>query len=515
MLKKHSPLVLAILDGYGIARPSRGNAIRQADTPTMDALARQFPSTVLAAAGTDVGLPAGQAGNSEAGHLNIGGGRVVLQDSVRISRAITDGTFFKNPALLQAIQAAQSRRSKLHLMGLVSAEQSAHADPDHLLALLTLVRLKRVPRVFLHLFTDGRDANPTRGLSLVEKLERGLPPNVKIATIMGRSYAMDRKKDWKRTALAYHCLTHGEGLSSATALEAVRDAYERGQTDEFIFPTVIASMAKTGRIGPRDSVIFFNLRSDRARQLTKAFVQSSFNARNPGAFRRKVALPRLRFIAMTDFGPDLGPVPTAFPSIDVQDAFPIAVADRRQLYIAESEKFAHITYFFNGGFDHPIAGEERVGVPSPPVIRYDATPAMSAPAITDVALKSLLRGTKDVIVLNYANADMLGHTGDLIAAIRSVEALDRELGRLWKAVSARGGMFAVTADHGNAEQMIDPKTGDVHTEHTANPVPFIVASRRHARRRLRSGRLADVAPTILQALGRTLPPLMTGQSLWS
>lgn len=515
MSETRPPLVLAILDGYGLAPPSRGNAIRQADTPTMDALTRQFPSTRLAAAGPDVGLPAGQVGNSEAGHLNIGGGRVVLQDSVRISRAITNGTFFKNPALLQAIQAAVTRRSKLHLMGLVSAEQSAHADPDHLLALLTLVRLKRVPRVFLHLFTDGRDANPTRGLSLVEKIERGLPSNVTVATIMGRSYAMDRKKDWKRTALAYHCLTRGEGLSAATALEAVRDGYERGQTDEFIFPTVITPVAKTGRIGPRDSVIFFNLRSDRARQLTKAFVQANFNARNPGAFRRKVALTRIRFIAMTDFGPDLGPVLTAFPSIDVQDSFPIAVADRRQLYIAESEKYAHMTYFFNGGFDHPIAGEERVVVPSPPVIRYDATPAMSASAITDVALKYLARRTKDVIGLNYANADMLGHTGDLIAAIRGVEVLDRELGRLWKAVSARGGLFVVTGDHGNAEQMIDPATGGVHTEHTANPVPLIIASRTLSRRRLRPGRLADVAPTILQALGRRPPSLMTGQSLWS
>lgn len=510
------PLVLVIVDGYGLAPVSRGNAIASARTPHLDRLFAQFPTTRLAASGPDVGLPRGQVGNSEAGHLNIGAGRVVLQDSVQISRAISDGTFFKNPALLEAVQAVRQRQTALHVMGLVSAEQSAHADPDHLVALLTFLRLRRVPRVYLHLFTDGRDANPTRGLSLIHTLERGLPRTAHIATVMGRSYAMDRKKDWKRTALAYHALTIGQGLSTSSAGEAVRDAYERGQTDEFIFPTVIAPYAKSGRIGQRDSIIFFNLRSDRARQLTKAFIQPGFNAKNPGSFRRKVVLQRLRFIAMTDFGPDLGPVLTAFPSADVHDAFPIAIADLQQLYVAEAEKYAHVTFFFNGGFDHPIAGEQRVVVPSPSVVRYDATPAMSAPAISEVVLRSLAARKHDVMVLNYANPDMLGHTGNLLATIQAIEALDHEVGRLAKAVSARGGTLVVTSDHGNAEQMLDPKTGQVDTEHTSNPVPFVVSHRSLTPRpRLAAGRLADVAPTLLSWLGRRPPELMNGVSLWS
>ncbi len=509
------PVVFIILDGYGIAPPSQGNAISLARKPNLDALFAQYPSTQLTASGEAVGLPKNQAGNSEAGHMNIGAGRVVLQDSVRISRSISDGTFFKNPALLQAVQAAIARRTKLHLMGLVSADQSAHADPDHLVALLTLMRLKKVPRVYLHLFTDGRDANPRRGLSLVHNLTNGLTPRMHIASVIGRSYAMDRKKDWRRTKQAYDCLTRGIGLQAPDPLTAVRNAYERSETDEFILPTVMTPFAKTGRITDRDVVIFFNLRSDRARQLTKAFIQPRFNAMNPGSFRRSVVMHRLRFIAMTDFGPDLGPTLTAFPSQDVRETLPVVLSNLKQLYVAETEKYAHMTYFFNGGYDHPIAGEERVVVPSPNLMHYDAEPAMSAPQITDRVLAALESGTVQFIALNYANADMIGHTGNLLATIKAVEILDREISRIAKSVLKRKGLLMVTGDHGNAEMMLGPN-GDVHTEHTSNPVPLLIAGPglTSSGHRLRSGKLGDIAPTLLTVLRRTTPSLMSGERLW-
>lgn len=514
-MRAKSLVVLLILDGYGVAPPSRGNAITQAKKPVLDDLFRRFPTTTLAASGEAVGLPLNQSGNSEAGHLNIGAGRVVLQDVVRISRSIASGTFFKNPALLQAVQAAVSRRSKLHLMGLVSADQSAHADPDHLVALLTLLRLKRVPRVYLHLFTDGRDANPHRGLSLIQRLANGLSPSMHIASIIGRAYAMDRKKDWKRTAMAYDCLTQGVGLRAADPLQAVQFAYERGETDEFVLPTVITPFAKTGRIAERDVVIFFNLRSDRARQLTKAFIQPRFNAMNPGSFRRRPVLRRLRFITMTDFGPDLGPILTAFPSEDVRETLPVTLSDLRQLYVAETEKYAHITYFFNGGYDHSIAGEERVAVPSPSVVHYEATPEMGAPAIADQVLKAVRRGGYGFIGANFANADMLGHTGNLLAAVKSIEILDRQIGKIASAVFTKGGTLVVTGDHGNAEEMVDVKTGAVNTEHSANPVPLVIANPTlTGQSRLVVGKLSDIAPTLLVAMGRGAPGLMTGKNLW-
>lgn len=508
-----SPLVLVILDGFGEARPSKANAITVAKTPTLERLLKRSPGTLLAASGSDVGLPADQVGNSEAGHLNIGGGRIVVQDAVRITRAITDGTFFKNPALLEALEHAQRQRKKLHIIGLVSAHQSAHADPDHLLALLTLVRMKRVPRAFLHLFTDGRDANQRAGLRLIDRFTAVLPKNVHIASVIGRHYAMERKKVWRYCERAYDCLTRGSGEVATDAASAVRNAYDRGENDEFVLPTVIEPFVKTGRIGDDDSVIFFNLRSDRARQLTKAFIQPNFNAKNPGSFRRRVVAHRLKFIAMTDFGPDLGPVLTAFPSEDVRDSLPIALTGLKQLYIAETEKYAHMTYFFNGGFDHPVAGEDRLGIPSPDVAQYDAVPEMSAPKITDTVLGFLQAGKYDFYGINYANADMLGHTGNFLATVRAIEVIDAQLARLARAVLERNGTLVVTADHGNAEQMLKAN-GEVDTEHSKNPVPFIFSRAQPDTRRLKRGRLGDIAPTLLAHLGLQKPALMTGENLW-
>ncbi|MBI3115467.1 MAG: 2,3-bisphosphoglycerate-independent phosphoglycerate mutase [Candidatus Kerfeldbacteria bacterium] len=510
-----APIVLVILDGFGWAPRSKGNAIASARTPHFAGLQTSFPSTLLAASGVAVGLPANQVGNSEAGHLNIGGGRVVLQDAVRISRAIDDGTFFKNPALNEAIVHAEQARSKLHIMGLVSAHQSAHANPDHLLALLTLVRKRNVPRVFLHLFTDGRDANPRHGLLLIRQISRGLPPNVKIASIIGRHYAMERKKVWKYTERAYDCLTRGKGEVAPDAVSAVRAAYDRGETDEFVLPTVLARYERTGRIGHRDAVIFFNLRSDRARQLSKAFVQPQFNARNPGSFRRKVVLRQLKFIAMTDFGPDLGPVLTAFPSEDVKNSLPVALTGFSQLYVAETEKYAHMTYFFNGGYDHPVAGEERIAVPSPDVSHYDVAPAMSAASVTREVVRAIDRGI-EFVSANYANADMLGHTGNFLATVQGIEVIDQHLGVIADLVLGRQGTLVVTGDHGNAEQMLQPN-GDVNTEHTNSPVPLVIAQGALVRRphELRSGgRLGDLAPTLLELLGHPKPAVMTGTSLW-
>lgn len=507
------PTVLVILDGFGEARASKANAISVAKKPTIDGLLKQNPSTLLAASGVDVGLPVNQVGNSEAGHLNIGGGRVVIQDAVRVSEAIDDGTFFKNPALLEAIEHAKRKRKKFHIMGLVSAHQSAHADPDHLLALLTLVRMKKVPRVYLHLFTDGRDANPRYGFRLIDRLAAGLPTNVHIASVIGRHYAMERKKVWKYCERAYDCLTRGVGEVAPDSVSAVRNAYDRGETDEFVLPTVINPFAKTGRIGDGDSVVFFNLRSDRARQLTKAFIQPNFNAKNPGSFRRRAVLHGLKFIAMTDFGPDLGPVLTAFPSEDVRNSLPIALTGLKQLYIAETEKYAHMTYFFNGGFDHPIAGEDRVVISSPNVAHYDAVPEMSAVKITDTVLGFVKSGRYDFYGINYANADMLGHTGNFLATVKAIEVIDEQLARLSQMVFAQKGIFIVTADHGNAEQMLKAN-GEVDTEHSRNPVPFIISHGGRDSRRMKPGRLGDIAPTLLADLGLQKPAVMTGKSLW-
>ncbi len=517
------PVVLLIMDGWGIAPKSEANGIELAKKPIFDNLWETYGHTQLAAAGPEVGLPSGQAGNSEAGHMNIGAGRVVDQDSVQISKSINTGQFFKNAAFTAALKHVTEHQSDLHIMGMLSNGHSAHSDPDHLLALLSWARLKKIKNVYLHLFTDGRDSLPRSALKTMEALMRSLKNNESkdkktrsgewIATVTGRFYAMDRKKDWSRTGAAYHAMVSAEGMQARSPQEAITQSYNRNETDEFIPPYVIVRGGKPiATIKDNDAVIFFNLRSDRARQLAKPFVQKEFNTLNPGGFKRKKVLKNLLFVAMTDFGPDLDSVITAFPSEDLTGTLPMVLHGHKQLYIAEKEKYAHVTYFINGGYADPVAGEDRVMIDSPSVARYDTLPEMSTEKITNRVLQEL--DHYDFIAINFAIPDMVAHTGNIAACITSVEAVDKNLGRLVDAVLQRDGALVVTADHGNAEKMLDLETKEMYTEHTTNPVPFIVVERRASKRRLSAGRLADVAPTVLALLDVKQPKEMTGTCLF-
>ncbi|MFA5995012.1 MAG: 2,3-bisphosphoglycerate-independent phosphoglycerate mutase [Patescibacteria group bacterium] len=500
------PHALIILDGWGIAPASKGNAIAQARTPNFDYLWSHFPHTQLAASGSAVGLPAGRDGNSEAGHMNIGAGRVVEQDAVAVNKQIKSGTFFRNPALLNAIQHAQVRKTKLHLMGMLANRMSAHAYQDHLDALLQLCERNNI-KPYLHLFTDGRDAPPHEAIKLLKGLQDRCKINQQIATIMGRSYAMDRNKHWDNTAKAYHAMVCGVGEQAESAEAAITRSYNRNETDEFIKPYIINS---AGLIESRDSIIFFNLRSDRARQITKTFVQPDFNKRNPGAFRRQKVLRHIKFITMTDFGPDLDHVLSAFPAADLNDTLPIALSPLRQLYIAESEKYAHVTYFFNGGYDHAVNGEKWCKIPSPQNPDYTVVPAMSAENITDHVLKTIKNNAYDFYVINFANADMLGHTGNVAATIKGVEVIDEQLGRLWQ-VFKKSGILFITADHGNAEEMLNLTTQETDTEHSNYPVPFIIT--KPGVKLAKTGQLANIAPTILKVLNIVKPKAMTSKAL--
>lgn len=521
--KKKQPVVLLIIDGWGIAPKSQANAIELAKKPNFDRLWRTYSRTQLKASGKDVGLPATQAGNSEAGHMNIGAGRVLLQDSVYISREINTGKFFKNPAFETAYKHIKKNKSNLHLMGMVTNDQSAHSDPDHLLALLAWSRKKEIENIYLHLFTDGRDSPPHSSLKIVEALMRGLKnkENRKtgkrsgewIATVSGRFYAMDRKKEWSRTAQAYNAMVLCQGKFAKSPQAAITQSYNRQETDEFIPPYVIKRQGKPiAQIKDNDAIIFFNLRSDRARQMSKPFVQKEFIKMNQSGFKRKKVLKNIVFVAMTDFGPDLETIITAYPSEDLTGTLPMALKYRKQLYMAEKEKYAHITYFINGGYADPVAGEDRIMVPSQKVDSYDQKPAMSTAQITARAIKQLKH--YDFIAINFAIPDMIAHTGNLKATIKSVEILDQELYKLKKAVLDQGGILFITSDHGNADKLLDLDTGEMYTEHTDTPVPFIIVDQKKSRRKLRRGRLADVAPTVLKMLGIKKPKEMTGKSLF-
>lgn len=506
--------VLLILDGWGLGRLDNGNAIYLAKTPFIDSLYQKYPWTSLCASGACVGLPSQQVGNSEAGHMNLGAGRVVDQDIIKISKQINTGQFFKNAAFVMAIKNAKKKGAALHLMGLLSNGQSPHSDPDHLLSLLTLARNLHVKKVYLHLFTDGRDSPPRSSLKAVEALERFLRPNEVIATIIGRFYAMDRKKSWERTAWAYDAMTVGRGYKSNSPQEGITRAYNADVTDEFIEPVVIYRRGKmVPRIKDGDSVIFFNLRSDRARQLAKPFVQPLFEKKNPGASRRKEVLQNLVFVAMTDFGPDLSGILTAYPSADVQDALPLVLKGKKQLYVAESEKYAHVTFFFNGGYDHALAGEDWVNISSPMVKSYAQTPAMSTAKIAAKIISGLKK--YDFICANFAAPDMVGHTGDLAAGIKAAEAVDKYVKMVTAAVLKANGVLLLTADHGNLESMLNPKTGEIITEHTTNPVPFFLVKKGLGKRtRLKpSGSLGNVAPTVAKVLNCEKSKLMTKSSL--
>lgn len=510
---KTGPLVLAIVDGWGIAPPGAGNAATQAKTPNLDAWRKNYPYTQLAASGHAVGLTAGQDGNSEAGHMNIGAGRRVAQEDIRISSSIADGTFFRNPAFLAAVHHVESRQSTLHIMGMLGNQQSAHADPDHLLALLLFAQNHHLQNVRVHLFTDGRDSPQYYARDIISKFMPHLG-DARIATVMGRFYAMDRNKTWGRTELAYRAMTEGVAPHTVdSVVEAITHAYQRGESDEFISPTVIRPY--TG-MHDGDAIVFYNLRSDRARQLTKAFVQDQFEAKNRTThpFPRTKTIQHVTFVAMTDFGPDLGPILTAFPAETIGQTLPMVLGDLRQLYIAESEKYAHVTYFLNGGYAEAVANENREMIPSPPIKFYDQAPAMSSVALTNRVVQAVERHEFDVVVVNFAATDMIAHTGNFRAAVQAMETVDTCLGKIAAAVQAQNGVLVVTADHGNIEEMINLDTQEIDTEHSANPVPFILVSDRWRTAQLRAGgALSDIAPTVLALLHRRIPPLMTGRSL--
>ena len=514
--RNDKPVILVVIDGWGIGAEHQGNAIHLAQTPFFDTLGATH-WLQLNASGPSVGLPEGQHGNSEAGHMNLGAGRIVKQDDLRIQGAIDDGTFFTNPALVEAVQHAKRRHSRLHIIGLLTDTQSAHADPIHVYALLDLCARHNVSEVFLHLFTDGRDAPPHHAITLLQRLREKMQPNHKIASLCGRVYAMDRKKEWTHTQKAYQLITEGIGEKARTSEEAVSRNYNKGETDEFMAPSVIID--ENGKpiatIRDNDSIIFFNLRSDRARQLTKAFMQSDFESANPGAFTRGVKLEGLRFIAMTDFGPSLGDILSAFPTVDVLNTLPSAMKQYRQLYLAESEKFAHITFFFNGGYAHAVGGEDRQMIPSPDLMHYQEQPAMATFELIDIAIDNLQKRRYDFQCLNIAAPDMIAHTGDLHATIKAVEATDQAIAKLSRALEKEGGHLLITADHGNAEEVMNPETSEMDTEHSSALVPLYLLSPIF---RLQSDTgsdlvLGNVAPTILDIFGVEKPKEMICDSV--
>ncbi len=502
----YHPLLLAILDGFGWREEEEGNAVKLARTPTLDWLFSAYPWTLIQASGEAVGLPDGQMGNSEVGHLNIGAGRIVYQEFTRINLAIRDGSFFENPVLKEAFLRAKKRSRRVHLLGLVS-EGGVHSHLEHLFALLKMAKKLGMERVFVHSFLDGRDTPPKSALSYIRQLEEEISQIGvgKVATVLGRYYAMDRDRRWERTKLAYDCLVLARGEKASSPIEAVEKAYLRGETDEFVKPTVIAP---EGRIESGDSVIFFNFRPDRARQLSQAL-----NERNFANFVREKTV-EIFFVTFTRYD-ETFPYPVAFPPQSLENilADVLAAHEVRQLRIAETEKYAHVTYFFNGGDEKPRKYESRILIPSPKVPTYDLKPEMSAFEVTQRLLEELKKKIYQVVVLNFANLDMVGHTGKLEAAIKAVEAVDECLGHLIDKVCEFSGACLITGDHGNAEEEVSPN-GNPHTAHTNNLVPFIAVIPSSSPYRLRDGGiLADIAPTILELLGLPKPPEMTGRSL--
>ncbi len=515
-MSKQKTTLLMIVDGWGIGDLKEpGNPITPKSAPNYFAMLKKYPNCQLEASGESVGLFKGQEGNSEAGHLNLGAGRIVKQDALFISDAINDGTFFKNNAFHEAIHHVKKYKTAVHLMGLLSNHNSAHSCPEHLRALLELLHRENVKKVYLHLFTDGRDSGQFEAHKHLRILQKFFHGNEKVATVMGRFYAMDRNKDWKRTKQAYEAMVLGKGCAAISIEEALRSAYNNGDTDEFVCPTVIMENNKpVATIKDNDAVFFFNLRSDRARQLTKAFVQPDFKELNPGAFSRTKHPKNIRFVALSDFGPDLSGVLTAFPSRDVDKSLVQALCPRKQMYIAESEKFAHITYFFNGGYAQHFCDEKWVKIASPEVKSYAEKPEMSAKLLSDYVIGAIESGEYEFIAMNFANMDMVGHTGDFAAAQKAVKFVDAQMERIIKVLIKNGGQAVATADHGNIEVMIDANNGEPDTEHSTGPVPFIlINSHIKTPHNLPDGKLANVAPTILKIMGIKKPAEMTSKSL--
>lgn len=505
------PVALIVLDGWGYRPETEGNAIALANTPTWDSLWGRGPRTLLEASGLRVGLPEGQMGNSEVGHLNLGAGRVVMQDLVRISSAITDGSFFSNPALTGACRQAKKNDGTLHLMGLIGSG-GVHAIDTHLYAILELAKREGVNRVAIHAFLDGRDTLPKSALGFMKELLdhiRKIGSPAKIASVSGRYYAMDRDQRWDRTGLAYRAIVLGEGPPVTDPLDAIGKTYEAGKTDEFMLPVVVTENGKpVAPMRDGDAVICFNYRSDRMRQIVRALIDPGFDGFDVS--RR----PKVSVITLTSYDKTFD-VPVAFAPTSMARILAEILSSRGldMLKTAETEKYPHVTYFFNGGVEAPFPCEHRVLVPSPKVATYDLMPEMSAAGVTDALVKGITSGEHDFILCNYANADMVGHSGSIPATIKAVETVDQSLARVLKAAESAGMRLIVTADHGNAEMLIDPETGGPHTAHTTNPVPLVVVDWEQEQRLRSGGALCDVAPTILFMLGIEQPPEMTGTTL--
>ena len=516
-------VALIILDGWGIGEDVVGNAIIKASTPNMDALKKFYPSTILQASGMAVGLPWGKMGNSEVGHLTLGAGKTIYQNLPRVSLSIQDRTFFENEILLKSVKhISENSDSNIHLMGMLS-DGGVHSHIDHLYALLEFLKEKRIDskRVFIHIFTDGRDTSPRSGIEYISKLVNNIKEEKwpgRIASVMGRYYAMDRNKNWDRTKLAYYCLVNGVGIRENNPVEALKKYYFEDMTDEFIKPTLIVDEKNNfTSIKENDSVIFFNFREDRARQLAESFVLDEFND-----FDRGDKLNNLCFTTMVEYEKGL-PTNVMFSPQNIDYPLGKAISETgvKQLRIAETEKYAHVTYFFNGGREEPFKNEFRTLIPSPSVAQYDEVPEMSARAITEQVVKEMKLDRFNFILVNYANADMIGHTGNYKAALKAVEFLDECIGILYKTATENNTSLLITADHGNAEEMINPRTGEKITEHSLNPVPFIVVDQRFVRERELKvdkeigGMLSDIAPTVLELLEINQPKEMTGKSLLS
>ena len=502
MAKK--PVVLAILDGYGLSEYKEGNAVFSANTPNLDKFMKDYPNTIINASGMDVGLPDGQMGNSEVGHTNIGAGRIVYQELTRITKAISDGDFFENEAFLNACKNCKENDSALHLMGLMS-DGGVHSHITHLFGLLELAKRNGLKKVFVHCFMDGRDVSPTSGAGFVAQLQEKMNEIGvgKVATVMGRYYAMDRDNRWERVEQAYNAIVNGIGVKTDDAVKSIEESYAKEVTDEFIVPTVCT---EDGKLSENDSVIFFNFRPDRAREITRTIVDTEFNG-----FERKFF--KTYYVCFTQYDATMPNVDVAFKPQTLVNTYGEYLSDlgKTQLRIAETEKYAHVTFFFNGGVEKTYEGEDRILVPSPKVATYDLQPEMSAYLVADKVCEAIESGKYDSIILNFANCDMVGHTGLMDAAVKAVETVDECMGKVAESVLKMDGVVLITADHGNAEQMIDPEDGSVFTAHSTNVVPLIVIGAGDIK--LKEGRLADLTPTMLDIMNIEKPSEMTGESL--
>ncbi len=517
MSKRPKPIVLTVLDGWGYRAETKGNAIALARKPNYDRLLKDFPNTLIQTSGPYVGLPEGQMGNSEVGHLNIGAGRIVQMDITRVDQLIASGEFCRQPLLLDAMERARGRQ--LHLIGLLS-DGGVHSHIEHLFQLLRMARENQVKKVFVHCFMDGRDTPPNSGIDFLRQLEQKMREYGvgQIASVSGRYYAMDRDNRWERIEQAYRAMVHGDTAARFTdPIAAVRASYEKGVTDEFIIPATITTEAAPsapavprGVIRSDDAVVFFNFRADRARQITKALAEPGFDK-----FADPARPQNLAYVAMTQYEKTWPWLHYLLAPEKLEHILANVFAERefKNLRVAETEKYAHVTYFFNGGVEKPFPGEERALVPSPKVPTYDLKPEMSAAGIADTVIHAIEKGDFDAIIMNFANADMVGHSGQLEATIKAVETVDACLGRIFQCLRPRGGAWIITADHGNAETMIDPVTGGPHTYHTTNPVPFILVTEDGHAQLKPGGSLRDISPTLLGVLDLPEPGEMTGRDL--